>query len=120
MVNCEENIKEINSLIIGKWQLIGLQTGNISEWIKVEDSAEQTKEFMSNGEYLFNLGENISCRGSYVFESDNTIRLKPKNIGLFAESVETIYTLTTDTLIISNFSFTILCSERKEKCYRIE
>lgn len=75
---------------------------------------------MSNGEYLFRSGENILCRGSYVFESDNTIRLKPNNIGLFTESAETIFSLTTDTLIISNYSFAILCSEIKEKCIRID
>ncbi|KPK84724.1 MAG: hypothetical protein AMS27_09200 [Bacteroides sp. SM23_62_1] len=59
IVSCENDFKVLNPMLIGKWQLAGLQTGNTQEWIKVVDSVPQIKEFRSDGKYFFSWGESI-------------------------------------------------------------
>lgn len=120
VVNCEEENREINSLIIGKWQLSEIYMGSTSGWIKVEDTPKQTKEFMSNWEYLLCVDGNIWCKGSFNIENDSTIRLKPADCLINFESVEVIYSLTVDSLIMSDHSLSISSfNGRKEKYFRI-
>jgi hypothetical protein len=119
VLSCEEEMKDINSIIVGKWQLSEFHTGH-SKWIKVEDPTLQIKEFRSDGKYLFKSSDQILCKGNYALESDSTIRLEPEIRISYTESIELIYSLSTDTLIISNYWYPLLSYERKEKHFRID
>ena len=110
MTSCGKSDNGINPLILGEWQLIeiyGVKEDNTLGWIIIPDSPFQTIKFSSNGEYSLASDGNISCNGNFVFESNISIKLSPNDCMPLMESVETIYTLTHDTLTISNKSNSI-------------
>jgi hypothetical protein len=110
IIECEKDKNYFNPLILGNWRLIeifGVKDDNTLGWIVIYNSHIQTIEFGSNGEYKLATDGNITCKGKYIFESDSTIKLKPNNCMPLMKSVETIYKLTPDTLIISNKSSSI-------------
>lgn len=110
LIACEKDKQEFNPLILGKWQLIEIYGEKIDHtlgWIIIDDSPIQTIEFSSNGEYSIAIDGNITCKGDFVFENDSNLRLSPNDCLPIIESVETIYNLTPDLLIISNKSISI-------------
>ena len=123
MTGCAKTKNELNPLIVGDWQLIevyGPKAGSTVGWFTIQASPIQTIKFNSNGEYALAADGNITCNGSFVFEGNNSIKLKPSGCMPLIESLETIYTLTHDTLTISNKSNSISSfSSRKDKYLRI-
>jgi len=123
MTSCGKSKNEINPLILGEWQLIetyGVKADNSSGWITIPASPVQTIKFNSNGRYLLFTDRISTCNGSFVFESSNSLKLLPDGCLPLIESVETIYTLTQDTLTISNKSNSISSySLRRDKYIRI-
>jgi hypothetical protein len=107
MTGCGKTKNYLNPLIIGNWQLIevyGPKTDSTIGWCTIQASPVQTIKFNSNAEYSLALNEKINCNGNFVFEDTNIIKLNPLGCLPIVESVETIYTLTLDTLIISDHS----------------
>lgn len=121
-IECERDKNYINPLILGDWRLIeiyGEKEDKTYGWIIIEDSLIQTIEFNLNGEYKLATDGNITCKGKYMFVNDSTIKLKPNNCMPLIKSVETIYKLIPDTLIISNKSSSISSSSlRRDKYIR--
>ena len=107
MTSCKKSNHEINPLILGEWQLIetyGPMAENPSGWMTVPATPIQTIKFSSNGEYYLSTDGTTTCTGYFTFEGSDNIKLNPDGCLPLVESVETIYTLTHDTLIISNKS----------------
>lgn len=123
MTGCGKTKNDLNPLILGDWQLIevyGPKVDNTVGWFTIQASPIQTIKFNSNGEYALAVDGNITCNGNFVFEDNKSIKLNPVGCMPLIESVETIYTLTHDTLTISNKSSSISSySSRKDKYIRI-
>ena len=107
MTSCKKSNHEINPLILGEWKLIeiyGPMAQNPTGWMTVPASPVQTMKFSSNGEYSLSTDGTTTCTGYFIFEGANSIKLNPYGCLPLVESLETIYTLTNDTLTISNKS----------------
>ena len=119
LIACEKDKQVFNSLIVGEWKLIefyGVKNDQTLGWKTISDSPIQTIEFSSNEEYTLAADGNIICTGNYFFESDSTISLNPNDCFPRERSLETIFKLTSDTLILSNKSMSFLSSRlRKDK-----
>jgi hypothetical protein len=110
MIGCGKTQNDLNPAILGDWQLIevyGVKDDNTLGWITIPTSHIQTINFNSNGEYTLASDGNKYCTGNFVFEGNSSIKLKPIGCMPLMESLETIYTLTKDTLTISNKSSSI-------------
>ena len=119
IVDCEKDKNYFNSLILGKWQLTEIYISTLG-WIVISDSPIQTIEFSPNEDYQLATDGTTTCNGKYRFESDSTIKLIPNDCILLIESLETIYELTDDTLIISNRSISISSTIRRDKYIKID
>jgi hypothetical protein len=107
MTGCRKSNHEINPLILGEWKLIeiyGPMAQNPTGWMTIPASPVQTMKFSSNGEYSLSTDGTTTCTGYFIFEGSNSIKLNPNGCLPLIESLETIYTLTHDTLTISNKS----------------
>ena len=123
MTSCEKSDYEINPLILGEWRLFeiyGVNSDNSLGWFTVPESPIQTIIFNSNGEYSLELDDSITCNGDFIFENKTSIKLSPNNCMPLIESIETIYTLSSDTLTISNKSNSISSSNlRRDKYIKV-
>lgn len=120
MSGCSKT-NDTKSLILGEWKLIQIYgpTGSTNDWFQVQNSPILTIKFNSNGEYGIAADGNTTCSGTYIFESYKSIKMNPSGCMPLGQSVETIYKLTSDTLIISNNSSTISSFNlRKDKYIR--
>jgi hypothetical protein len=107
LTSCAKSKHELNPFILGEWKLIeiyGVMAENPTGWMTVPTSPVQTMKFSSNGEYSLSTDGTTTCTGYFVFEGNNNIKLNPYGCLPLVESLETIYTLTHDTLTISNKS----------------
>jgi hypothetical protein len=123
MASCGKTKNELNPLIVGNWKLIevyGPKSDNTVGWFTIQTSPVQTIKFNPDGAYALAVDGNITCNGTFVFEGNKSIKLNPVNCMPLIESVETIYTLTDDTLTISNKSNSISSFNlRRDKYIRI-
>jgi hypothetical protein len=123
ITSCGKSKNEINPLILGEWQLIeiyGVKADNSTGWMTIPASPVQTIKFNSNGKYTLATDGIPTCNGNFVFEGDSNIKLVPDSCMPLIESLETIYTLTQDTLTISNKSISISSYNlRRDKYIRI-
>jgi hypothetical protein len=122
MTSCGKTKNELNPLIVGDWKLIevyGPKSDNTVGWFTIQTSPVQTIKFNQDGAYALAVDGSITCNGTFVFEGNKSIKLNPENCMPLIESVETIYTLTNDTLTISNKSNSISSFNlRKDKYIR--
>ena len=123
MTSCGKPKNDLNPLIVGDWKLVeeyGPKSDNTVGWFTIQTSPIQTIKFNANGGYALAVDGSITCNGTFVFEGNKSIRLNPENCMQLIESVETIYTLTNDTLTISNKSNSISSFNlRRDKYLRI-
>jgi hypothetical protein len=105
--SCGKSKNELYPLIVGDWKLIevyGPKSDNTIGWFTIQTSPVQTIRFNPDGAYSIAVDGSITCIGTFVCEGSKSIKLNPENCTPLIESVETIYTLTKDTLTISNKS----------------
>jgi hypothetical protein len=99
-----------SSLILGEWQLIeiyGPLLSGTEGWFIIQGSPIQTIKFSPNGEYAIAVDGKTTCNGTFALETDKKLSLNPNGCMPLVKSVETIFKLTHDTLIISNTSSSI-------------
>jgi len=101
MTDCRKSQNDINPLIIGDWQLFQVFLGS---WTSVPINPPQSISFHSNGEYAIAYDGKTTCNGNFMFTNSNNLKLNPTGCMPIVESEETIYTLTNDTLTVSNRS----------------
>jgi len=117
MTDCRKFKNDINPLIIGDWQLFQVYEGS---WTTVPINPPQTFSFHSNGEYVIAIDGKTTCNGNFIFKNSNSLKLNPTGCMPIIESEETIYTLTNDTLTISNKSLSFSSYYgRKDKYIKI-
>jgi hypothetical protein len=115
--DCKKSQDDINSLILGDWQLFQVYEGN---WTIVPQTPPQTISFKSNGEYSRAYDGITTCNGTYTF-AKNSLKMDPTGCMPIVESEEMIYLLTTDTLTVSNTSISISSYfGRKDKYIKIK
>jgi hypothetical protein len=120
LTGCGKSKDDLNELILGEWQYIGFygeKADNTQGWIVVQDSPIQTTRFLSNGQYSLTTDGMIKCNGSFNFESPEKVRMNPQDCMPRIQSLETIFTLTEDSLIISNSSLTFLSTVYLKELY---
>jgi hypothetical protein len=77
--------------------------------------------FHSNGEYVIAYDGKTTCDGNFIFKNSNSLKLNPTGCMPIIESEETIYTLTNDTLTVSNKSLSFSSFYvRKDKYIKIK
>jgi len=113
--NCSKD--DYPPLLIGEWKLI--EVYGPYGWSSVTGPPVHIISFNSKGDYTIYNNDEVTCRGSFKYEKENTLYLKLNDCLPLISSTETIYTLTTDTLIISNNSITYSSfSDQKDKYIR--
>jgi len=95
----------------------GEKADNTHGWIIVQDSPIQTTRFLSNGQYSLATDGVIKCNGYYTFESPEKVRMNPHECMPRFQSLETIFKLTKDSLIISNSSLPFLSTLYQKELY---
>ena len=119
-IQCEKEEEYIKTLITGNWQLIEITLVSDNKelgWNPVGDY-NQKIEFQSDDKYYLIRDDTVLiCTGKYEFKSVRSIKLVPQDChSLIRESIETIYKLTEDTLILSNaYLFTYSMGGRRDK-----
>ncbi|MCJ7447314.1 MAG: hypothetical protein MUO72_06475 [Bacteroidales bacterium] len=119
-IKCERIENDANSLILGEWRLIevyGERSDHTFGWFTVQESPILTTKYNPNGKYAIYADGSTICIGDFVFESSNTLKLNPHDCMPRWQSVETIYKLTPDTLIISNTSNSLSSSRGQIEKY---
>lgn len=109
-IKCEKSKNDGNNIILGEWRLIevfGVKTDKTLGWITVPSSPIQKINFSSNGSYTISADGNITCNGNFAFVSNDKLNLNPNSCMPLMQVTETIYKLTSDSLIISNHSNSI-------------
>src|SRR4030042_3540937 len=104
ITNCRKSQNDINPLILGDWQLFQVYEGS---WTTVPLNPPQTISFNTSGEYSIAYDGRVTCNGTFNFVNSNSLKMNPNGCMPIIESEETIYTLTNDTLTISNKSNSI-------------
>lgn len=118
MTDCRKSQNDINPLIIGDWQLFQVYLGS---WTTVPIIPAQTISFHSNGEYVIAHDGKTTCDGNFIFKNSNSLKMNPIGCMPIIESEETIYTLTNDTLTVSNRSLSFSSFYgRKDKYIKIK
>lgn len=117
-INCHKSKNDINPLIIGDWRLY--QIYEVS-WKPLPGIPIQTISFKEGGKYSITYYNEVSCNGDFIFIKRNSLKMIPNGCLPIIESNETIYTLTSDTLTISNKSDPISSyTERIDKYIKIK
>ena len=118
MTDCRKSQNDINPLIIGDWQLFQVYLGS---WTTVPLNPPQTMSFHSNGVYVIAYDGKTTCDGNFIFKNSNSLIMNPIGCMPITESEETIYTLTNDTLTVSNRSLSFSSFYgRKDKYIKIK
>jgi hypothetical protein len=118
MTDCRKSQNNLNPLIIGDWQLFQVYEGS---WTTVPINPPLTISFHSNGEYAIAYDGKTTCDGNFMFKNSNSLKLSPTGCMPTIESEETIYTLTNDTLTLSNKSLSFSSFYgRKDKYIKIK
>ena len=100
--SCRKPWHESYSLILGEWKIIATSKVGSEDWFLYPPSQKNTIKFESDYTYSTASHDKISCSGKFEFINKTSIILSPDGCLPRMESVETIYKLTKDTLIITN------------------
>jgi hypothetical protein len=103
MHSCKKPWYESYELILGEWKIIATSKEGSNDWFLYPTSSKNTLRFESDYTYSTASHDVTYCNGKYEFINKTSIKIMPEGcFPIDIESLETIYKLTKDTLIITD------------------
>lgn len=92
-------------LLCGEWKKVAQFTSE--GWKEIPDSSNVIVQFNQSGFYSEFVNGKVNCSGSYQVDKDKNLIINRNGCLPMFSSTETIFTLTQDTLIVSDHSSSI-------------